>query len=360
MTIANRPPRPDPLQYITPTQLGQGEKCLWQLGYSRDPQVSWLSRPSPVSALGEVVHEVTQRLGEPAAFESVWEAAVSKAVIRLARAWAPAKPPSPETWPGWSLKKIRMRENWERATGSPRPPRVRFNGTSSTQSATARPPLPWRERWLQDPQWLLAGKPDLVEERVEGVWVVDLKTGLGQAEATPEQRQQLLFYCALVEAELNELPSHAAIETTQGARFPFAVDSPEVQDVRERALRVLEQVNAANHQGLPMAVANPTSEACGWCPFRPACAPFFDAYDETWPIPHALLFEVVSADTSAHGYSVEAIVQLPRWREGENVHVVGFPFDKPPQAGERWGSVNFAGLASSAIAQWNTTIFEWQ
>ncbi|MBY0287287.1 MAG: PD-(D/E)XK nuclease family protein [Mycobacteriaceae bacterium] len=358
--IGTRAPRPEPLNYITPTQLGQGEKCLWQLGYSRDPKVSSLSRPSPVSALGDVVHEVTQRLGDPAGFDSVWEEAVSNAATRLAETWAPAQPPSPETWPGWSLKKVRMRKTWERASGVSQPPRFQVSSKRPAQLVSAAPPLPWRERWLQHPQRPLAGKPDLVEHRTDGIWVIDLKTGLNQAESTPEQRQQLLFYCALVEAEIDELPSHAAIETTQGTRFPFAVDHREVQEVCERALAVLKEVNDVGDQGLNAAVANPSAEACGWCSFRPACAPFFEAYDETWPIAHALLFEVVSVDTSAHGHSVEAVVRLPMWRKGETVHVVGFPFDEPPQTGQLWGSVNFAGLASSAIANWNTTIFKWR
>lgn len=358
MTCVSRHPRPEPLEYITPTQLGQAEKCPWRLTYSRDSEVSPLNRPSPVSALGDVVHEVTERLGEAADFDSVWEAAVAKATSRLARSWAPAQPPSPETWPGWSLKRIRVRKTWERAAGTVSLPRTRVSGEHAARLG-ARPPLPWRERWLQHPTWPLAGKPDLVEQRADGIWVVDLKTGLNQAEPTPEQRQQLLFYCALVEAEAGELPRYAAIETTQGARFPIAVKRDEVDDVCERALALLEQVNGVDDRGLTTALATPSVEACAWCAFRPACAPFFDAYDETWPIPHALLFEVVSVDTSAHGYCVETIVRLPKWREGERVHVVGFPFDERPQVGECWGSTNFAGLASSAIAQWNTVIFKW-
>lgn len=360
MSSATPLPRPKPLPYITPTQLGEGEKCLWRLGFSRDPEVSSLSRPSPVSALGDVLHDVTQRLGEPADFDLVWEEAVSKAAARLAGAWAPARPPSPETWPGWSLKKVRMRKAWERARGVSKSPRVQVGGERASPSLASMPPLPWRERWLQHPQWPLAGKPDLVERHADGVWVIDLKTGLSQAEATSEQRQQLLFYCALVETALNELPSHAAIETSQGIRHPFEVDRQEVQDVCDRALDILKQVSDIGDSGLASALADPSLEACAWCSYRPACAPFFEAYDEAWPIPHALVFDVVSRDTSAHGYSVEAVVQRPRWREGQHVHIIGFPFNEPPEAGERWGATNFAGLASSAIALWNTTVFQWR
>jgi len=205
----------------------------------------------------------------------------------------------------------------------------------------------------------LAGRPDLVE-RVDGeVWVVDLKTGLRQDEPTPAQRTQLLFYCALVEAALGNLPAHAAVQTARADRHSFRVDACEVEDVVAAALSMLERMNEADSEGLAESMAAPSATACGWCPFRPACAPFFDAYDATWQIPHALLFGVQTVDQSPHGYSVRATVSRPRWRENEEVHVVGFPFGRSPAAGDQWGAMNFAGRTSSAVAGWNTTVFEW-
>lgn len=359
MSLESRKPRPTPLEFITPTQLGQGEKCLWRLGFSRDPQVSSLNRPSPVSALGDAIHEVTRQLGGPGQFDDVWDRAVSRSMSALTRAWAPASPPSPETWPGWSLKRVRMRKAWARSVGRTHSPStVRYSPPG--KSSSSPPPLPWRERWLQHSQLPLAGKPDLIERKPDGVWVVDLKTGLNQADPTDEQLTQLLFYSELVESEIGEAPSHAAIETTQGSRYWIAVDFHEVKMVRDRALSVLSQINELRGGELADSFASPSADACGWCSFRPACGPFFDAYDETWPIAHALLFEVVSVASSPHGYSLQATVRRPRWRENEELHVVGFPFATPPNVGELWASVNFAGRASSAIASWNTAVYRWQ
>jgi hypothetical protein len=208
---------------------------------------------------------------------------------------------------------------------------------------------------LRHPHLGLAGRPDLVE-RVDGeVWVVDLKTGLKQDEPTPAQHTQLLFYCALVEAALGQLPTHAAVQTTRGDRHAFRVDGCEVQDVIAAASSMLERMNNPGAEGLAESMASPSATACGWCPFRPACGPFFDAYDETWPIPHALLFDVHAIDQSPHGHSVRAVVRRPRWRIHEEAHVLGFPFQPAPQVGDLWGAINFAGRASSAVAGWNTT-----
>lgn len=357
MSHVARRPHPASLAYITPTQLVDGNDCLWRLGFGRDPAVSTLCRSSPASALGSAAHEVLSKLGEPLEFESVWNEAVSRAQSTLARDWAPATVPSPDSWPGWSLTKVRVRRLWERSTHTvdlgtrPRGPAPKGSGGLTS--------LPWREKWLEHPHLSLAGRPDLVE-RVRGeVWVVDLKTGLGQEEPTPAQRSQLLFYCALVGATLGELPSRAAIGTTRTDRYSFVVDDDEVQNVVDQALNTLERFNTQAADGLSEFLAAPSQSACGWCPFRPACRPFFVTYDETWPIAHALLFRVEAVEHSLHGYGVEASVLLPRWRANERVHLLGFPFRDPPAVGEVWGATDFAGRASSAVAAWNTRVSKW-
>lgn len=352
-----RRPHPTLLDYITPTQVVEGDKCLWRIGFDQDPMAMPLRRSNPASALGAVTHEVMRRLGEPAPFDSVWCEAVSKAHSKLLQDWEPASVPSPESWPGWSLTKVRMRKLWQRSTG-----------TSTATTSREHPPsggggqklsLPWRERWLRHPFRRVAGRPDLVERVRDAIWVIDFKTGLKQAEPTVDQHTQLLIYCGLVEAALGQRPTHAAIQTANGERYDFPVDWGDVGEVIDRAESMLQRLNASVTDGLSEADAAPSPETCAWCAFRPACRPFFDAYDETWPIPHALLFEVQSAELSPHGYSLKAVVKRPHWRRDEEIHVLGFPFTKHPSRGELWGAINFAGRASSAVASWNTTVFNW-
>jgi hypothetical protein len=354
-----RTPHPRPLEYITPSQLIEGDSCLWRLGFSSDPLTAGLNRSGPAAALGTAAHEVMSRMGEAISFETVWSQAVSRAADDLRVQWAPANPPSPENWPGWSLTKVRMKKLWERnpASTTGTGPRTRDLTKSSGRT---EPPLPWRERWLRHKTLPLAGRPDLVERIGGAVYVVDLKTGLDQAEPTLPQRTQLLLYSELVSSTLGETPGFVAVESTRGQRFAFAVDDDEVQGVVGDAVTMLNRLSSPREEGLHESLANPSPEACGWCSFRPICSPFFDNYDETWPIAHALLFRVRSATESQHGWEVEATVLKPLWRHDEEVHVVGFPFESTPQVGEVWGAANFVGRANSALAAWNTSLARWQ
>lgn len=347
-------PHPHLIERITPTALTGFTKCFWRLGFGRDPAISSLNRWTPAGALGTVAHLVKRKFGDPSGFEAVWDAAVTAAQERLAREWAPATPPSPSNWPGWSLTKTRIRKAW--ILHSPE------TGHSAKQASTSRKgprPLPWREVWLNHPFLPVAGQPDLVE-RVEGnLWVVDTKTGLQQGEPSAGQRDQLLLYCALVQSNLFEMPAFAAIEASRGERYSFAVDPIEVESLLERAVDARDRFNSAAVAGLNEGSASPTPEACGWCPFRVACHPFFLAYEETWEISDAVLFTAESVDVQEHGAHVEGVVLLPSWRAGQRFTSTGFPFQPLPTPGETWGAVDYVGTGSSAVAAWNTLTFRW-
>ncbi len=326
--------------------------CFWRVGYGRDTTTSSLRRSSPRASLGTVAHSVKRQFGDPRGFESVWDEEVALQQARLCAEWAPAIPPSPENWPGWSLTKTRIRKAWRR-----------FEPTTVVKTKSSGggnlPPLPWRERSLEHPTLPMRGEPDLVD-RIDGkLWVVDTKTGLNQEDPTRAQRDQLLFYCALVEATLGEFPEIAAIETARGERYSFPVDPTEVENVVQEALALLARFNAAAANKFSENLASPSAEECGWCPFRPACGPFFQTYDETWEIPHAVLFTVSSANVSELGPHVEGIVHLPLWRANQSFTSLGFPFPSLPSVGETWGATDYIGRGDSAVAAWNTTIYRW-
>lgn len=323
-------PYPRVLAFITPTQLIDGEACLWRLGFSLDPRTADLNRSGPAAALGRAAHEVMSRLGDPLGFETVWKQAISRAADSLKAQWAPAKPPLAENWPGWSLTQVRLRKLWERNPSPPEGTRYRTNENRATQGS-APVPLPWVERWLRHSTMPLAGRPDLVMRAEGELCVVDLKTGLAQSEPSLAQRSQLLFYCELVRSALGELPTAAAVESTREQRFPISVTDEEVQAVVDQAITMLKTLNSACESGLTETLASPSESNCGWCHFRPVCRPFFRAYDQSWPIAHALLFRVDYASSGIHGYEVEATVVLPHWRAGERVHAVGLPFGTEPK-----------------------------
>lgn len=357
MTYSSRRPHPRVLEYITPTQVIDGTECLWRLGFRADPSTSSLDRSGPAAALGSASHEVMSRLGDPLGFDAVWREAISRAADDLNSQWSPAVTPSPENWPGWSLTKVRMRRLWERNTRSVK--RVTHETHPVKSGLREPPPLPWREYWIRHRTLPLAGRPDLVERIEEILVVIDLKTGLRQADATASQRTQLLLYCELIRSEIGECPAQASVESTRGELFSFAVDDQQIEEVVDRALTTFNSLNTATEQGLNESFATPSEAACGWCPFRPICGPFFNAYDQSWPIAHALLFRIRSVRQGVHGYEVEADVVQPQWRAGEAIHIVGLPFPSPPSDGDVWGAVDFAGRANSAVSAWNTRVAKW-
>lgn len=348
------PPRPHPrsIDRITPTTLIGLGKCVWRVGFERDPVMSSLDRWTPAGALGTVAHSVKRQFGDPKGFEAIWDAAVATAHARLAAQWAPASPPSPESWPGWSLTKTRIRKAWLRSESAHAARRA------ATHSG-ALPPLPWRELPLKHPSLPLSGQPDLVE-RIEGkIWVVDTKTGLQQSDPSSEQRDQLLIYCGLVQAILGEMPSVAAIETSRGERYPFAVDPNEVKILLDRAVDMLKRFNSAAADGFDESLASPSAEACGWCQFRIACHPFLRAYDHTWQISHAMLFTVESVYVWERHLCVDGVVALPYWRAAQKITLIAFPFQPVPAVGEMWAAADYVGTGSSTRAAWNTTTFRW-
>lgn len=344
-------PRPSLIARISPTTMNALSACFWRVGFGRDTSTSSLHRSNPRASLGTVAHSVKRQFGDPRGFEVVWNAAVAVQQSRLCAEWAPAIPPSPENWPGWSLTKTRIRKAWHRFKPSPT--------VQSMPRGGGLPPLPWRERPLDHPTLPLRGEPDLVD-RVNGkIWVIDTKTGLNQEDPTPGQRDQLLFYCALVQANLGEVPEMAAIETSRGERYAFRVDPVEVERVTEQALTLLARFNAAAEGEFSEALASPSADECGWCPFRTACGPFFQTYDETWEIPHAVLVTISSVNVRDLGAEVEGVVHLPLWRMNQKFTALGFPFPSLPSVGETWGATDYVGRGDSAVAAWNTTTYRW-
>jgi len=298
------------------------------------------------------VHLVMRKLGDPSGFDEVWNKAVADAYERLNTDWAPAVPPSPESWPGWSLARVRLRKAWARSGN-------RSARQSPASKSTPPASLPWRERRLEHPRLPIAGIPDLVERIDKQLWVIDIKTGLNQADPSPEQRLQLLIYCGLVHATLGEMPTYAAVETTRGDRFSFVVDRDEVEDSLGSAVEAVNLFNSAAENGFTETLASPAPDACKWCPYRTACRPFLLSCKKDWEISHTVLFRVTSAAVHDHRSVVEGVVTLPNWHVNQTFVSVGFPFEELPSVGETWAATDYVGGVPSAVASWNTITFRW-
>lgn len=275
-------PDPQRIERFDPSLINRLASCGYQAAFNRDDRFNDLARPNLFSSMGSIVHKVAEKVhsGElnnieeaslENAIEELWDRAVVEAVTELTNAWAPAIPPSPEDWPGYhrdrSETKIRLRRDVEKFRQPRRP-----DGSGNA---------PKIERWIQDDEFGLGGKPDRVEFHEGSPVVVDLKTGINQGEIRPEQRRQLLLYAHLVKKEHGTTPTTVVIETGGGKRYSEPVTDSDIKAAVEEAVGMKESFNALLG-GSFEPLANPSADTCRYCSYRSVCDPYWESLQIDW------------------------------------------------------------------------------
>jgi hypothetical protein len=111
-------PLPTRIAQISPSRSNDLLACQLQAAFGRDERFDVWRRPSTFSVLGETSHalaEVARKRGDwpveatarRSVLEEAWEQAIAKGAAKLASAWAPGVPPSPDEWPGYQLTRSR-------------------------------------------------------------------------------------------------------------------------------------------------------------------------------------------------------------------------------------------------------------
>jgi hypothetical protein len=281
---------------MSPSALTTFKVCQLRLAFQRDAQMRVWSRRSTTAALGTVAHRLTELTLSGAApppaqrrawLIEQWEALLHTEWVGIQREWPGRTVEAPKHWPGEAATRVRLIRRLQaleveaRAIPAGAVPSTGGDWTLPIGSADARPPaLPWIERKLYDEARGVFGQPDRVEE-VDGVLrVVDLKSGVRQEEMTTTQLQQLLLYAHLVEVSAGRLPQQVVVQDVKGNEQARPVSSVAVAAVVEEAVSARDRFNSLASSGLP---ANPSPEACGYCPFRVVCADYWDARGDDWP-----------------------------------------------------------------------------
>ena len=192
------------------------------MAFGRDEEPGGAARPSTYSSLGTVAHTVTERAylsGNDVEDVSVWldatwDEQVAKAADRLEAAWAPAKPPSANLWPGYQLTRARTLRRLKKALSAQQ---ERWGAWARALGSRLA---------LHDAQTGLFGRVDRIEHLGSRTRVVDLKSGLQQGEPSEDQRRQLLLYAVLLQRESGEWPTEVAIEDASGALTVIEARSP--------------------------------------------------------------------------------------------------------------------------------------
>lgn len=349
MTIKWPCPQPQALRYISPSFASELDACRLKAAFSRDPDYRYLKRPSEYAIAGVIAHAVYERVAkhdyclpigsDPASVISeLWDEEVARARDRFQRAWEPAAVPSPDQWPNMArTRRALIRSQVGRVAPRERP--VSAKG-GIEQTSRARPStrslgsLPWVEQRLVDDEMGIEGTPDRVERQEEGVWILDLKSGWDQGEATTSQKQQLLVYAHLVDRKLGERPIRAAIDARRG-RFSIRIDWDEVAtEVRRlRELRTEFNKDASSSSGVGW-FARPAAETCRFCPYRPVCRASQAAVDHAWRLPLVVTGAVVSVEAIDDRVAVDLKVAYPSWLASTDVRIVDVVWRRPPSVGD--------------------------
>lgn len=352
-------PRPHAIAYISPSSAADVETCERRAAFARDPRFRMLKRVSLHAAAGMVAHSVYEHVAagnydcadgdDPVAvIDVLWSEATTRVQKILVASWAPAQVPQPDEWPNMArTRRTILRSQTPRVSPghtaiSPSPQAERRRLTSDSGSVPDRP-LPWIEQRLRDENLGLEGTPDRVERHSDGIWVLDLKSGWNQEEATDTQRRQLLTYAHLVSIVCGERPTQAAIDARRG-RFAFGLDWGEVTAQADHLADIRSTFNAKVESGADLH-ASLSADNCRFCRFRLVCESSQEATSEEWRLPLVVTGLVNSVEDLEGRIAVDVQITYPSWRVDTLARVVGVPWSVAPSIGD---TVSITGLHSSS------------
>lgn len=350
---------PAPIDSISYSQHASFQACPLKLAFQRDPSFDSLRKPLPASLLGLVAHGVTERIlsaqldgvvsTEPRkVVAEVWEQECQKHYGALSQAWGRADVPVAPEWSGYAMTRTRVLRHlvpkvWFREAAVPAP---------HPQNA------PKVEQWLSDSENCIQGIPDLIESRLGEWWILDLKSGLHQAEPTESQRVQLLLYAHLFRVKHGALPDRLAVVTAAGAEFEVTFDDAQVEGAVQQVRRSRELFNQAVNSGGFEKLASASEEHCNFCPYRVACDEYFSSVGEDWRTPNTLRGTVLKV--VGDGASTELTVEVtgPELHVGTRARVIGVTLPRKVLTGEQIALSNFTTAAGWTLVRgrWNTLV----
>jgi hypothetical protein len=177
---------------------------------------------------------------------------------------------------------------------------------------------------MSDPDTRIHGTPDLVERSGGRLRVVDLKSGLRQADFTEGQRRQLLLYGHLVARTLGEDPDDLVITDSAGRETIIAFSSADIAEAVRLAVHDREAWNTAIASDGPIfALGSPSSKSCRGCPFRVVCLPYWENLRDDWEMPASISGTVEEITGTGDRTWIGVTQDLPAAARGNAARVVG-------------------------------------
>jgi CRISPR/Cas system-associated exonuclease Cas4 (RecB family) len=146
----------------------------------------------------------------------------------------------------------------------------------------------YSEKWYQSKDNRIAGKIDLIIENGDYIEIVDFKTGAilqdalddnGEVfyEIKKEYSDQLKLYAHLYFENTGKYPSKLTLIDLAKQRFEIEFSPEECKQIYDEANQLLSETNQSIIN--KKFNANPTSDNCKYCLYRPGCSFFIDNLD---------------------------------------------------------------------------------
>jgi len=269
-----------PVKRISPSRFSQFQLCSLREIWSSNHQNALLPC-HPSARLGTISHAVLEAaakggVSDRADLESFWNE-VSKKVQdemlqhRIEKHLVPL-----DVYAfNYEVKKILCFKMAEQILESP--------GTEAAGKGSA-------EQWVESADRKIGGKIDLILAHEDGVEIVDYKTGnvldSPSGSVNDEYEVQMKLYAGLYHEVKGDWPVKLSLIGIDGKKYSVPYSEKECTDLMDKARKIVDETNELIEAGInPEDFANPSSEACKYCSYRPACKKYWLSREQSdrWP-----------------------------------------------------------------------------
>jgi hypothetical protein len=217
--------------------------------------------------------------------------------------------------------------------------------------------LPWVERRLIDRERRIVGTPDLVEQRINEVWIVDIKSGVGPLELTPTRRLQLLIYAHLVAVNGIRQPRWGELVSPSGKNLQVELPPTDVAAAVERLCRLREEYNTlVGREATVAEVASPSPDACRGCLYRVICPAFAELWQQDWQVSRGVFGTLESVSQRDSHWEVEVLARSPQDLDGKRIRVTDLPGPPAVAVGALFNVIGTDVMGDPTLqrARWST------
>lgn len=281
-------PSAKPLTSISPTFFNEAMECRLKAVWQANGNPPLLPR-SPKTWVGSVVHRLLSEAGsarlppQEDAINHRWEQLIAQAHASIASS-AVEKHLSPLTRsvPDINVRRIRATRRAQEIAQRSTP-----RATSSTNPVSVPPyghEIPLRSR-----DYTVRGIIDAaLHQASDRTTIQDFKSGPvmetdedGTTQPRTSYQVQLKIYAALYAETFDRWPDSLQLVSLAGTPTDVAFDPSECLSLVDQAKTMLQEINASISRHAPETVqstlANPSPNACRFCPYRPGCPPYRSA-----------------------------------------------------------------------------------